>query len=97
MITGPQEEHIVRAVEGLSPEDWYVVLETTAGRYIQAGLGPDAGAPEGVVAVEVRDGSVGLHLRALVDDAPVVLAAFQGFAAGEQGWRSGLACVPVRV
>jgi hypothetical protein len=95
VITGPQEEHIVRAVNGLSTEDWYVVLETTPGRYVQAGLGLDAGVPEGVFAVEVRDGSDGSHVRALVDDVSAVLAAFQGFAAGERGWRTGLAFTPV--
>jgi hypothetical protein len=95
VITGPAPEHVERAVQGLSPEDWYAILETAPGRFVQVALGAAVGVPGGSYALEVRDGSDEQQLRAVVDDVSQVLAAFRGFAAGDSAWRSGLDLAPV--
>lgn len=50
--------------------------------------GPDADAPEGTYALEYREGSPERHYRALVDNLDDIVAAFTGFASGEDGWKS---------
>jgi hypothetical protein len=86
---GPGPGEIRRQVRLLSRTNWYAVLEREEGTYVQAGLGPSAGAPEGKYALEYRDGSPEQHYRALVDNLGDIAAAFTGFASGEDGWKSG--------
>lgn len=85
---GPGTGEIERQVRRLSPANWYAWLEREEGTYIQAGLGPSAGAPEGKYALEYREGSPEQHYRALADTLDDIAAAFTGFASGEDGWKS---------
>jgi hypothetical protein len=85
---GPDAGEIERQVRRLSPANWYIVLEREESTYVQAGLGPDADAPEGRYALEYREGSPERHYRALVDNLDDIAAAFTGFASGEDGWKS---------
>lgn len=85
---GPSAGEIERQVRRLSSANWYAWLEREEGIYVQAGLGPSAGAPEGKYSLEYREGSPEQHYRALVDNLDDITAAFTGFASGEDGWKS---------
>jgi len=85
---GPSTGEIERQVRRLSRANWYAWLEREEGTYVQAGLGPSAGAPEGKYALEYREGSPEQHYRAFVDNLDDISAAFIGFASGEDGWKS---------
>jgi hypothetical protein len=85
---GPDAGVIERQVRRLSRANWYIVLEREESMYVQAGLGPDADAPEGKYALEYREGSPERHYRALVDNLDDIVAAFTGFASGEDDWKS---------
>ena len=85
---GPSAGEIERQVRRLSHANWYARLEREEGIYIQAGLGPRAGAPEGKYSLEYRDGSPAQHFRAFVDNHDDIIAAFIGFASDEAGWKS---------
>ncbi|WKD31717.1 hypothetical protein [Streptomyces xanthophaeus] len=88
VINGPSRDDVTRAVSGLSLEDWYVILETRPGWFIQVGLGVAAGAPAGFYALEIREGAKDKHFRAVVEDLPQVINAFSGFLLGDSSWQS---------
>lgn len=84
----PSTDEIQRQVRRLSRANWYAWLEREEGTYVQAGLGPNSGAPEGKYFLEYREGSPEQHYRALVDNLDDIAAGFLGFASGEDGWKS---------
>lgn len=84
----PSAGEIEHQVRRLNRANWYTRLEREEGTYVQAGLGPGAGAPEGKYSLEYRDGSPAQHHRALVDNLDDITAAFTGFASGQDGWKS---------
>ncbi|MFC1410309.1 hypothetical protein ACEZCY_13680 [Streptacidiphilus sp. N1-12] len=43
-VSDPDQESVERAVRRLSAENWFVVLESPSGRYVQVGTGARAGA-----------------------------------------------------
>lgn len=83
--TGDEIEHQVR---GLTPANWHVWLEREEGVYVQVGLGPRAGAPEGRFSLECKQAPAGPHRRTFVDGLEDAATVFQGFAAGDTSWIS---------
>ncbi|MET8449073.1 hypothetical protein [Streptomyces sp. NPDC005209] len=79
-VSDPDLETIEWAVRRLSADNWFVILEDSAGRYVQVGTGARAGAEEGGDAVEFRDGSSAGHYRCLLHDREQVVSVFTDFA-----------------
>ena len=65
---------------------WYAILELAADRYIQVGLGKDAGAPGGEYSLEYRDGGPDRHWRTLTWHVADVERAFLDFLRGDMSW-----------
>ena len=80
-MTDPDPETVEDAVRGLSAGNWFVILEAEPGRFVQAGLGAQAGADEGGFAVEYRDGSMERHYRSVLAEPEQVVSLFAAFAA----------------
>ena len=87
-VLGPSAGEIDRQVRRLTRANWYAWLEREEGTYVQAGLGPSAGAPEGMYSLEYQEGSTEQHYRAFVDNLDEIAAAFIGFARGGDDWKS---------
>lgn len=87
-IFSPTAEEIDRQVRRLTRTNWHTWLELKEGVYIQVGLGPKAGAPEGAYSLEYRDGSAEQHYRVFIDDLDAAVTAFRGFASGDAAWKS---------
>lgn len=87
-IEDPDAAAIEAAVAGLSPGNWFLVLDR-GDHYVQVGLGEQAAARPGRYVLEHRQGQRDRHFRAEVAERAVVSRAFTGFAAGEDSWREG--------
>lgn len=81
----PDVATVERVVRALASDDWFAVLER-GDRYVQVGLGEDAGTRAGWYALEHRDGSPERHFRVELDDVDAVVGAFTGFARGDDAW-----------
>lgn len=64
MIRDPTEDQIATALRELSEAAWYVILELRPDNFIQAGMGSEAGVPDGAYAVEFRAGGRDSHMGA---------------------------------
>lgn len=64
----PGRDAVVEALQSLSSEDWYVILETAPGWFIQVGFGSTAQVSEGFYALEFREGIKDRHFRAVTSD-----------------------------
>ena len=89
VIDGPSQGDVIQALDGLSPEDWYAILEVRPGWFIQVGFGMAAEVPDGSYALEFKEGGDGKHFRVVVRELPRVVDAFQKFLSGDSSWRSG--------
>lgn len=89
VIDGPSQGDVIQALGELSPEDWYAILETRPGWFIQVGFGVAAGVPAGSYALEFKEGVEDKHFRAVVGELPRVIDAFQKFLSGDSSWRAG--------
>ena len=85
-VEDPDPEAVERAVRRVSAENWFVILEGQAGRYVQVGTGAQAGAAAGGFVVEHRDGSPERHYRCVLGDVDQVVAVFADFARGQVVW-----------
>lgn len=73
----------------LSAENWHATLERRPGWFVQVGIGQYAGnVPPGKFAVEYREGEPDLHYRVLVGTLDEVMAVFDGFAVGDEAWKT---------
>ncbi|MFF7646728.1 hypothetical protein [Streptomyces canus] len=88
VVNNPSRDDVTRALNGLSPEDWYLILETRPGWFIQVGFGAAAGIPPGSYVLEVRDGSEDKHFRAMVTELPRIIDAFRRSLSGDSTWRA---------
>lgn len=88
VIKGANLSDVIGALRVLSEQDWYVILETEPGKYIQVGLGETAGAPAGSYALEFREGSNDQHIRAITGELVDVIDAFSGFFSDDFSWRA---------
>ncbi|WP_282204001.1 hypothetical protein [Kitasatospora fiedleri] len=95
IVDSPSRDDVARALNGLSLEDWYVIVELEPGWFIQVGFGVAAGVPEGFYALEVREGAKEKHFRAVVGELARVIDAFYRFIAGDSSWQAGLQFSPV--
>ncbi|MBY8878843.1 hypothetical protein [Actinacidiphila acidipaludis] len=80
-VADPDLETVEGAVRGLADDNWFVILEAGAGRFVQAGVGASAGVAEGGFAVEYRDGAPERHYRAELSGTEQVVSLFADFAA----------------
>ncbi|WP_329366440.1 hypothetical protein OG896_17285 [Streptomyces sp. NBC_00669] len=78
-VSDPDPETVERAVRRLSAENWFVILEDPAGRYVQVGIGAHAGVAAGGHAVEFRDDSSGRHYRCVLQERERALSVFAAF------------------
>lgn len=78
-VHDPDPETVEQAVRRLSADNWFVILEGPAGRFVQVGVGAPAGAEAGGHAVEHRDGSFDRHYRAVLPDRDHVVSVFADF------------------
>ena len=62
-LTDPAVADIDRQLRRIDAANWYAWLERPEGTYVQVGLGPNAGAPDGRYCLEYRDGSAERHVR----------------------------------
>ncbi|AGL18430.1 hypothetical protein [Actinoplanes sp. N902-109] len=85
----------LRVVQEEAQARGLAILETGAGRFIQAGYGERAGASNGQYAVEYQGGSPRLQWRAVTPDITVVIRSFIDFAAGGTDWTKRLSFKPV--
>ncbi|MBZ4318378.1 hypothetical protein [Streptomyces huiliensis] len=90
VVEGPDWGDVSQALRGLSPEDWYVILETSPGWFMQVGFGAAVGVPAGSYAVEVKEGAEDKHFRFVLNELPQVIDVFQRFLSGDSSWRSGV-------
>lgn len=75
-------------LQALSPRNWYAILESGSGWFVQVGIGPNAGnVPPGKFALEHREGTPERHRRTLAASLDEVVAAFEGFASGDPAWK----------
>jgi len=89
-IYNPTRQDLRRALDSLSPDNWYACLEREPGWFVQVGIGSYAGdVPAGKFGLEYREGTPERHVRALVDSLEAVAGAFDGFAAGDDSWKRG--------
>nr|WTB30968.1 hypothetical protein OG781_17085 [Streptomyces sp. NBC_00830] len=88
VINGPSQDDVTRALNGLSPEDWYLILETRPGWFIQVGFGAAAGILADSYVLEVRDGSEDKHFRTVVTELPRIVDAFHKSLSGDLTWRT---------
>jgi hypothetical protein len=95
VIRDPTRDHITIALRELGEADWYVILELQPDNFIQAGIGSEAGVPDGAYAVEFRAGRRDSHMGAVTRDLADVVTAFLGFLSGETGWQSRFRWSPV--
>ncbi|WP_203907116.1 hypothetical protein [Rhizocola hellebori] len=91
-IEDPTAEHLARAAQSLSDDNWFMVLEGHDDNFVQCGYGARAAVPEGHYMLEVRDEK---HLQAEVASLDEVIAAFQAEAAGDRSWRDSFTWQPV--
>lgn len=88
-INDPSREDLRVHVQRLSAKNWYAVLERRPGWFVQVGIGPFAGnVPPGKFALEYCEGAPDRHYRVLVDNLDDVLALFEGFATGDEAWKT---------
>lgn len=87
VINGPSRDEVTRALSELSPEDWYAILETRPGWFIQVGYGDAAGIPADSYVLEVREGAQDRHFRAMVTELPQIIDAFHRSMSGDSTWR----------
>jgi hypothetical protein len=87
-IFSPTTDEIDRQVRRITRANWHAWLEREEGVYIQIGLGPKAGAPEGGYSLEYRDGSADQHYRVFIDNLDDAVGAFCSFATGDTAWKS---------
>ncbi|MDX3195886.1 hypothetical protein PV458_46440 [Streptomyces sp. MN03-5084-2B] len=85
-IEDPGAAAIEAALERLSPENWFAVLDR-GDHYVQAGFGEQAATRRGWFALEHREGLPDRHFRAEVAVRSRIVRAFTGFAAGDDSWR----------
>lgn len=85
-IDDPDHARIRRTLQRLSPANWFAVLER-GHSYIQVGYGEQAATRPGWYALERREGSADQHFRTEVTDLNEVIAAFVGYAEGDDSWR----------
>ena len=78
----PSIDDIAQAIDATPhPEDWYVVLETDDGSYVEANARPD-----GTYGVTASDGQRDLQANAPLE-ADLLKAILFKFHAGDAGWR----------
>lgn len=87
-IFSPTTDEINQQVRRITPANWHAWLEREEGVYVQIGLGPRAGAPEGRYSLEYRDGSADQHYRVFIDNLDEAVTAFHGFASDDAAWKS---------
>jgi hypothetical protein len=87
-IFSPTADEIEQQVRRITRANWHAWLEREAGVYVQVGLGPRAGAPEGAYSLEYRVGSAERHYRVFIDNIDEAAAAFRGFASDDADWKS---------
>jgi hypothetical protein len=85
-INNPSPDVLGRLLGGLSPDEWFAILERADGWYVQVGVGAQAGTRPGWYALERHDGDPSQHYQTVVTDLREVIAAFTGFAADDPGW-----------
>ncbi|MCD9875372.1 hypothetical protein [Streptomyces guryensis] len=88
VINSPSRDDVTRALNGLSPEDWYLILETRPGWFIQVGFGTAAGIPAHSYVLEFRDGSEDEHFRTALAELPQIIDAFHKSLSGDNSWRA---------
>jgi hypothetical protein len=91
-IEDPTAEHIARAAQSLSDDNWFMVLEGHDDQFVQCGYGQRAAVAPGHYMLEVRDEK---HLQAEVASLDQVVAAFQAEVAGDPSWRENFTWQPV--
>lgn len=89
-VIRPDVASIEHELDRLSERNWYAVLEDDDERYVQVGLGRNAGVSDGQFAVEYRDGGPERHFRHVTTSLDVVKSVFLGFAGNDDGWRDRL-------
>lgn len=78
-VSDPDPETVERAVRRLSADNWFVILEGPAGRFVQVGTGDQAGVAAGTHALEYRDGAPERHYRCVLPDRDQVISVFTDF------------------
>ncbi|MGW5611641.1 hypothetical protein ACWEWI_37390 [Streptomyces sp. NPDC003753] len=96
VINDPSQDDVTRALNSLSPDDWYVILETRPGWFIQVGFGVAAGIPAESYVLEVKDGSEDKHYRTVVTELSQIINAFSETLSGNSGWRADFRFSSVR-
>ncbi|MEU0822545.1 hypothetical protein [Streptomyces mirabilis] len=87
VIDSPSQDDVTRALNGLSPEDWYLILEIRPGWFIQVGFGAAAGIPADSYVLEVKDGAKDKHFKTVATELPRIIDAFHKFLSGDSTWR----------
>ncbi|WP_326949844.1 hypothetical protein OG439_14330 [Amycolatopsis sp. NBC_01307] len=88
-IDDPSRDDLHLHLRRLSAENWHATLERRPGWFVQVGIGQYAGnVPPGKFAVEYREGEPDLHYRVLVGTLDEVMAVFDGFAVGDEAWKT---------
>jgi hypothetical protein len=87
----PDAAKIRHELDRLSELNWYAILEDGDDRYVQVGLGRNAGVSDGRFAVEYRDGTPERHFRHVTDSLGIVKSVFVGFTGYDgDGWHDRL-------
>ncbi|WP_328603411.1 hypothetical protein OG943_25355 [Amycolatopsis sp. NBC_00345] len=90
-LARPEVASIERELDRLSERNWYAVLEDEDARYVQVGLGRNAGVSGGGFAVEYRDGTPDRHFRHMTASLDIVKSVFLGFTGNDNDWYDRLA------
>lgn len=80
-IDDPSPGHITAAIEALTAQNWFVVLDDGEDHYLQVALTADG------YLLEVRDGNADKHFQVPVKAVEDVIAAFHQQATGDAVWR----------
>ena len=90
-VSDPDPETVERAVRRLSADNWFVILEGPAGRFVQVGAGDQAGVATGTHALEYRDGAPEHHYRCALPDRDQVISVFADFLRDPSSRPTGVA------
>lgn len=91
VIDDPSPTELPGLLNLISDSNWYACLQGRPGWFVQVGIGPRAGAPDGQYAVEFREGTPDRHYRTVLGGLDEVASVFHGFATADQSWKDSVA------
>ncbi|MER7283750.1 hypothetical protein ABT369_55970 [Dactylosporangium sp. NPDC000244] len=86
VVCRPTDATIMKVVRSVSNEDWFVTLDLGA-RFVQVGLGVNAGMSDGVLSLEVRESDTTAVQKFQVTDLQLCVDVFLAFRRNDPKWR----------